>query len=208
MEHEQFRSMIERAKSGEQDAADFLFVACFEALRASVARLMDRVLLRARLEPEDIVQETYVAAWPKLAESDFENFGAFVAWLKTIARNKVIDIRRGLLAEKKGANRQISRAGGKTSSYVDLLNRVASPKSTPSSGVARHEALARMAGQMWRLPEDHRSVIQWRFIQGLPVAEVAQRMKRSEPAIHMLCHRALKKLQQLMGSPSKYLSMS
>ena len=59
---------------------------------------------------------------------------------------------------------------------------------------------------MWRLSEEYRRVVQWRFVQGLPVAQVARRLGKSEPAVHMLCHRTLKKLRELMGSPSKYLS--
>ncbi len=38
------------------------------------------------------------------------------------------------------------------------------------------------------------------------MADVATLMNRSEPAVHMLCHRVLIKLREIMGSRSKYLS--
>jgi DNA-directed RNA polymerase specialized sigma24 family protein len=35
-----------------------------------------------------------------------------------------------------------------------------------------------------------------RFMQGLSVAEVAERMNRSIGSIHMICHRALQQLRE------------
>ena len=49
---------------------------------------------------------------------------------------------------------------------------------------------------MERLSEDHREVIMLVRIEGLPAAEVAKRMNRSENAIHLLLGRALKCLGQ------------
>lgn len=205
MDEKRFREMMTLATAGDEAAADCLFVACYEPLQGVVLGFMDHILRRAYLEPEDILQEAYAAAWPNLQRAEFENFPAFVAWMKTIIRNKVIDLRRGLLAEKHDVHRQVAQPVIGTS-YLNLLDQVASPVATPSRGAARREALAMLSGQMWRLPEDYRHVIRWRFIQGLPVAEVAKMLDRTEPAVHMLCHRALIKLRQFMGSPSKYLT--
>jgi len=206
MEEERFRQMIDRARAGDEEAGDCLFVSCYEPLRAVVSQLMDGLLQKAKLEPEDIIQETYAAAWPKIPEAEFENLAAFVGWLKTIAKHKTIDLRRRLLAGKNDIRREVCDHADRNSSYLNLMDRLPSPQSTPSRGAARHEALALLTGQIWRLPQDYRNVIQWRFIQSLTVAEVAERLGRSEAAVHMLCHRALKKLQELMGSPSRYLS--
>jgi len=206
MEESRFRDLITRAGSGDTWAADCLFVASHEPLRAVVAGLMDPVMVRARLEPEDVLQEAFAAAWPKIESAEFRDFAAFVAWLKTIARNKLIDLRRGLLADKNNVLRQVDAPPPANASYLNLLDCVCARDPTPSRGAARNEAMAIMNVQIARLPKDYRQVIRWRFIQGLPVAEVARRLQRSESAVHMLCHRALKKLQSLMGSSSKYLS--
>ncbi|HON66093.1 MAG TPA: RNA polymerase sigma factor, partial [Phycisphaerae bacterium] len=130
---------------------------------------------------------------------------AFLAWLRTIAENKLIDVRRGLLAEKRDVRRNVARSAGAGQSYSDLVDRVAAISSTPSRRVARQEAVAITLVQMAQLPDDYRRVIQWRVIQGLSVQEVARLLNRSEDAVHMLCYRALKKLGELMGEPSAYL---
>ncbi len=206
MKSEWFKHVMDQAQAGDEEAAAGLFVHAYRPLRTLVRGLMDDVLARARLEPDDILQEVYVAAWSRLRTSRFDGFPAFVGWLKAIARNKAIDLRRGLLAEKHDVNRQVEPAGIDGSSYADLVERVVYADASPSREAARHEASAILAAQMWRLPEDYRRVLQWRFVQGLAVAEVAKRLDRTEPAVHTLCHRALKKLRALMGSPSKYLS--
>jgi RNA polymerase sigma factor (sigma-70 family) len=55
-----------------------------------------------------------------------------------------------------------------------------------------HVAILRKA--MDALMEDHRRVLQLRYLEGLSAAEVAGQMHRSEPAIHMLTRRALAQL--------------
>jgi len=206
MDTQRFQQMIELARNGDEEAGDYLFFMSHEPLRGMVMGIMDPVLQGAGLEPEDIIQEAYAAAWPKIPEGDFPNFAAFRGWLSKIARNKAIDLRRAAMAAKNDIRREVCQPAAPTSSYDNLVDRIAASDTTPSRCVRRGEALAMLSGQMWRLPEDYRRIIQWRMIQGLPVAEVAQRLGKSEAAVHMLCHRALKKLKQLMGSPSKYLS--
>lgn len=202
----EFKQMLHRARGGDLAAADWLFVSCFDRVRGTIQRKMDAVLRKARVEPEDVVQEAYAAAWANLAEAEFETFAAFLGWIRKIALNKLIDLRKHLLAEKHNVLRRATHGVGGTTSYLDLVERFAGDGSTPSSAAARRDAVAVLVGQMWKLPEDYRRVIQLRFLQGLSVSDVAQQMNRSEGAIHMLCHRALLKMRELMGTPSKYLS--
>jgi RNA polymerase sigma-70 factor (ECF subfamily) len=193
-------------KSGSVAAMDSLLVASFNPLRSAIALQMSSVPSKAQLEPEDVIQEVYAAAWANLPNAQFDNFEAFLAWLRQIAQNKLIDMHRASLADKRDVRRQRPAWGVQSGSYVDLLDQVSSPLSTPSRGAARSEALAVLMVRMQQLPEDYRRVIHWRLIDGEPVAEVARRLDRSEAAVHMLCHRALKQLRELMGPPSDYLS--
>ena len=41
-------------------------------------------------------------------------------------------------------------------------------------------------------------------MEGLPVADTAARMKRTEGAVCLLCHRGLKRLREHMGSTADY----
>lgn len=208
MEDARFRDIMARVKAGEVPAMDSLLVASFSPLRAAIIHQMSDSLRKAQLEPEDVIQEVYAAAWTSLPKAKLDSFGAFLAWLRQIAENKLIDMHRALRADKRDVRRRAPAWGVQSGTYVDLLDRVSSPLSTPSQGAARSEALAVLMVRMQQLPEDYRRVIHWRLIDGEPVDEVARRLDRSEPAVHMLCHRALKQLRGLMGAPSDYLSQA
>ena len=206
MEDARFRDSMAQVKAGNTAAMDSLLVASFDPLRSAIAHDMSESLKKAQLEPEDVIQEVYAAAWTHLPTAEFDTYDAFLGWLRQIAENKLIDMHRAILADKRDVRRQAPGWDVRSGSYVDLLDQVSSPLSSPSQGAARSEALAVMMVRMQQLPQDYRQVIHWRLIDGLPVAEVAQRLNRSEAAIHMLCHRALKQLRELMGASSDYLS--
>jgi len=206
MDDVRFRAILDQSKAGDRTAMSSLLLAAFDPLRTAIVQQMSGALSKARAEPEDVIQEAYAAAWIHLAEGDFENFDAFVGWLRQIAENKLIDMHRAVLADKRDVRRQTPAWAAQSGTYVNLLDRINSPLSTPSVGAARNEAMAVLMVQMVQLPEDYRQVIQWRLLDGLPVAEVARRLDRSEAAVHMLFHRALKQLRQLMGTQSDYLT--
>jgi RNA polymerase sigma-70 factor, ECF subfamily len=206
MEEPRIQELLDRLNAGDRSAMSALLVAGFDPLRSALLQRMRKVPAASQLEPEDVIQDVYVAAWAALPEARFDSFQSFLGWLRQIAENKLIDIQRANLAEKRDVRRQTPAWGEKSGTYVNLLDCVSSPMSTPSRGAAHSEAIAVLMVQMLELPEDYRRVIHWRLIDGLPVAEVAHRLERSEAAVHMLFHRALKQLRELMGSPSNYLT--
>ena len=206
MQEPLFRTMCERARQGDEEAAQVLFVSVFDTLYALVSPRVQGVLRAAALEPEDVIQEVYAKAWVELPATEFADYGHFVKWLRTIARNQMRDLYRRLRADKRDILRNVAPSGNSRTGYPGLLDRLSTDERSPSQGAARREAIAALAGQMWRLPEDYRQVIRLRFIQGWRVSEVAEYLGRTESAVHMLCHRALKRLRQNMGTPSKYLT--
>lgn len=208
MDETRFKESMAQFRNGNTAAMSSLLVASFAPLRWSIASQMGDLLGKAQLEPEDVIQEVYAAAWAHLPEGQFENYDAFLGWLRQIAENKLIDMHRAMLADKRDVRRQTPAWEVQSGTYVNLLDRVNSPMSTPSVGAARSEALAVLMVKMAQLPEDYRRVIHLRMIDGLAVADVARRLDRSEAAIHMLFHRALKQLRELMGAPSDYLTQT
>jgi len=208
MDEAKFRDAMAQVKAGSVAAMDSLLVASFDPLRSAIAQHMSDTLRKAQLEPEDVIQEVYAAAWTSLPTTQFDGFEAFLGWLRQIAENKLIDMHRAIVADKRDVRRQAPAWGVKSGADVDLLDQVTSPMSTPSRGAARSEALAVLMVRMQQLPEDYRRVIHWRLIDGLPVAEVAHRLGRTEAAVHMLFHRALKQLRELMGAESNFLTQA
>lgn len=142
--------------------------------------------LRARLDPEDVLQEVAIEAihsWHTL--EDPANAGA---WLVTLARRKVARILRdqvGVAARDPKRERGIP---------TDLP--LADRRSGPATLADRNDRLALLEEALERLSDDHKEVIVLARIEGLSAREIAERMDRSENAIHLLLGRALKRLAE------------
>ena len=205
MDENRRAELIERACDGDNDALQTLLIYYHAPLKAVVGGRIEQRLHRY-FEPEDILQEAYAHAFRAVREALFDGPAAFYRWLETIALNQLKDHQRALRRKKRNPARQRSNIGRAGTTVLDLAERLTAPDSTPSRKVARKEAVAALLTSLARLTEDQRSVIRLRFLEGLPVSEVATRLAKTEPAIHMLCHRGLKTLRELMVSITGYLS--
>jgi RNA polymerase sigma-70 factor (ECF subfamily) len=162
--------------------------------------------LRRHADPEDVLQQAYVAAFQSIKQCSFDGPAGFYKWLETIALDRLKDLKRDLGRKKRDIGRQLSAPPAATSSYADLVERLASPQSTPSRHLAKREACAAAVSSLARLTPDQRAVVRMRLLEGKQAAEVAAELGKSEAAVHMLLHRALKELRKLMVSITRYLS--
>jgi RNA polymerase sigma-70 factor (ECF subfamily) len=199
------RAQVELAVTGDQDALQRVIVEYHGSLQAAVARAMDPGL-RRRFEPEDILQEAYVAAYRSVQGRTFAGPAPFYKWLERIARNEVKDRERALHRQKRDVRREAHILSDSRSSYLALANHLASPDSTPSRRVARSEAVAAVLSSLARLTDDQRHVVQLRYLEGLAVTDIAERLEKTEDAVHALCRRGLMALREAMVSISRYLS--
>ena len=155
--------------------------------------------MRSKIEPEDILQQVYLETFRAIGQFDYQGKDSFLRWMYAILDRKLIDEHRAMRAERRDVRREVKPTGpttGQHTTYVDLMARVMAEGSTPSQVVRKDEAIGVLSACVATLPEHYREVIQMRFIEGLPVADVARRLNRSIGSIHMLCHRALRQLRE------------
>lgn len=189
--------LIQRARKGNEEATQRLLVMYHPRLRARLLRQMDATM-KARIEPEDILQQVYLEAFRAIDQFEYQGKDSFLRWMYAILDRKLIDEHRAMRADRRDVRREVKQApqtGGQTS-YVDLMARIMSQSGTPSQAVRRDEAIDVLAECIAALPDHYRDVIQMRFIEGRPVSEVAKQLKRSIGSIHMICHRALRHLRE------------
>jgi RNA polymerase sigma-70 factor (ECF subfamily) len=138
--------------------------------------------LRAKVEPEDVVQDVLTAV-----HRDFRAFtgrepGAFFKWVFTIGEHRIRD-----LVDHFGA----------------LKRRLPEPQSfsqtSPSTAASRSEQVRRMMEALQRLSEEHRQAIVLLRIEERPASEVALVLGRSENACRILLCRAMKALAVELG---------
>jgi len=190
---------------GDEAALQQLLLGAYDRLRARMERRLPPVL-RGRFTAEDLVQETFLRAFRHIQHFRPDGPDSFYRWLATIAEHRMNDLIREQCAQKRGAGRQGLEDGPQDDSGVRLLEVIAEYTRTPSRSAAGHEAIAALWRAWTEIEPDYREALQLRYIEALPVAEVAARMGRTDRAIHMLCYRGLRQLRTLLGSTSQYFS--
>ncbi len=161
-----------------------------------LARLHLDPRVRGQVDPSDIVQQTFLAAHAKQAQFRGATDAERAAWLRAILANHL-----ALALRKFGP-----KGGGRVRSLQDDLDRssarleafLAADHSSPSERVIRSEQSVALAAALAKLPEDQRTALELRQLEGLPVPEVARRLGRTVPAVAGLLHRGTKALRGLM----------
>jgi RNA polymerase sigma-70 factor (ECF subfamily) len=179
--------LLEEARRGDSRA----FQRLFERHRARLAALAYARMspgLRGWLEAEDVVQETWIEATKKLSDFEAKGPNAFYRWLATIAGFKVREAERNRRARKRGQPGPLPTdpPGGTTS--------------VPRR-MERSESAARVVEALDELPEAQAEAVRLRYLEGLGVAETAERLGRSEAAVKALVGRGLTALGARLVEP-------
>jgi RNA polymerase sigma-70 factor (ECF subfamily) len=154
--------------------------------------------LQAKLDASDAAQQTILQAHEARAQFRGTTEAEFCAWLRAILANVLaVAVRRfETAARDTGRERSLEAELELSSSRMECL--LAADQTSPSQRAVRGEDLLRLAAALAQLPEDQRRVVELHHLKGLPVAEVAEQMGRTRPAIVGLLFRGLKTLRVLL----------
>src|SRR5262249_2931996 len=157
--------------------------------------------LRGKVDPSDLVQETFLTAHRDFARFHGTTEAELVAWLRRILASRLADlVRRQLKAKGRDARLERRLADELAHSSQDLANGFLACHSSPSQQAARREQAVLLADALKALPADYEEVIVLRHLEGLSFPEVAQRMGRSLDSVQKLWVRALARLRRTLGS--------
>lgn len=166
-----------------------------------MARLQVGRRLQGKVDPADLVQETFLEA-----HRDFPRFrggteSELLAWLRQIlTRNLANSIRRyfGTRARDLNLERELSRDFDESWRMLD--GGLVAKQSSPSHQASRRERAVLLANALQRLPDDYRETIVLRHLEGLSFPDVARRMERTEDSVKKLWARALARLRKALDS--------
>jgi RNA polymerase sigma-70 factor (ECF subfamily) len=185
---------LAQAAAGDALAVQKLILLHHGRLRAAAIRRMGAEL-RGKIEPEDLLQQVYVDVVRRMGEFEYRGPGSFHHWLKGILEAKLIDFHRHYHAAARDVAREVT-AGQPASGYEALAAHAAVDSVTPSRVVRREEAESLLMAALAGLPDDHRRVLELRYLKGQRLADVAVIMHRSPAAAQMLCARAMRQLRK------------
>jgi RNA polymerase sigma-70 factor (ECF subfamily) len=179
--------LIGRARSGDQLAAGQLLERYRAYLKVIAERHVDG-MVAARLDASDLVQRTCLAVLVCIREFVGEDEGAFLAWLRRVHEHHVANaVRDQAYAARRSVHRE---------QRLDDLG-VAGPAAedhratSPSQRMMDGENAARLARALETLPEDQRTAVRLRYLEGRSLAEIALRLDRSAQAAAGLIKRGL-----------------
>jgi RNA polymerase sigma-70 factor (ECF subfamily) len=137
-------------------------------------------------DAEDLTEQTFLQAYRHFERAERESNGRPLRpWLIRIAHNLAANLYR-------------DRARKPQTPIEDTT--VISATHTTEDLVEGRDELARILEGVKQLPDDRREALIMRFALGMDNREIARAMGRTDGATKVLIHRAIKQLEQIVGT--------
>jgi len=135
-----------------------------------------------REEAEDLTHQVFLSAWQNIKK--YKDLGyPFGSWLYQIARNQVIDH---------------YRTAKRTQSLEDLDPDYAVSSSDDEADTENKLEMEKIKTALTKLKPLYQDIVIMRFIEELSIKETAAALGKSEGAIKLLQHRAIKQLRTVL----------
>jgi RNA polymerase sigma-70 factor (ECF subfamily) len=155
--------------------------------------------LQSKLSPSDVVQQALLKAHEKRGQFRGQSEAEWAAWLRQILVNTLAEAVRGFGRQQRDVAVERSLEAAVADSSARLERWLAADQSSPSQRAIRQEELLRLAQAIAQLPEDQRTALEMRHVQGCSLVAISQHMDRSEASIAGLIRRGLKQLREQLN---------
>jgi RNA polymerase sigma-70 factor, ECF subfamily len=189
--------LIRRAAEGDSGAMAALFTRHRDRLERVVSLRLDP-RLRGRIDPADVLQETYLEVSRRIGEyASRPTVSAFV-WLRSLATQKLVDLMRhhlGVKARDAGREFSIDNFAAPQASSASLAAELVGRLTSPSLAAIRAETRAQIEEALGRLDEVDREVLTLRHFEMMSNAEAAEALGLTAAAASMRYMRAIRRLK-------------
>jgi RNA polymerase sigma-70 factor (ECF subfamily) len=195
-------TLLQRARTKDGDALGQLLEP-YRGYLALLARLQIGRRLQGKVDPADVVQETFLEAHRHFARFQGSTEAELTAWLRQILAARLAKMVRHYLGTQRRDVRLEQQLAAELDQSSQILDQgLVAPSSSPSHQAARREQAVLLGSALEQLPEDYREVLILRHLEGLSFPDVAQRMGRTVLSVKKLWARALPRLRDILGGPS------
>ena len=189
--------LVDRVIHGDRRALAELFEQSRDRLRKIVRFRLDH-RLTARVDVEDVLQESYLNAQDRLQYVLTESTGGLFVWFRLIVGQTLVDVhRRHLGAQSRDAGRERAPRDGHASSSA-MSSWLFGHLTSPSQAVLRKELTEQLETALESMSELDREVLVMRHFEELTNQESARVLGISEQAASIRYVRALKRLQNIL----------
>jgi RNA polymerase sigma-70 factor (ECF subfamily) len=191
--------LLRRARAGSPAALGRL-LELYDNYLGLLARVQLGRRLQGKAEAADLVQDTFLKAHRDFPRFRGQTEAEFVAWLRRLLATSFAALVRRYLGTQARDIRLERELGGELERSSHALDGgLIAPQSTPSQQASRREQAVLLADALRRLPDHYAEVIILHHLDGLSLAQVAQRLGRTEHSVEKLWTRALLRLRGALG---------
>jgi RNA polymerase sigma-70 factor (ECF subfamily) len=174
-------ALIAAARQGDREAISDLYEAHVQPVYRYIAYRVESDAVA-----EDLTSEVFLRMVKTLPT--YRDTGApFRAWLYRVAANLITDHYRQ----------------GRHTSPEAFPEDLPLDETDPFGRAAKAAERDTLRAALASLPQDFQSLLILRFMEGLPTADVAAALEKSEGAVRVMQHRALKALAEALGAQGK-----
>jgi RNA polymerase sigma-70 factor (ECF subfamily) len=195
----------QNVRLGDKHALAELFSLYRERLLRIIHFRMD-LRLHGRVEPDDILQEAYIAAANRLDYFQREFSGTSFVWLRMITVQTLTDLhRRHLAAQKRGAGQEILRI--ETSISMTLASGLFGHVRSPSKIIVTMDMIKKADQAIASMNEVDQQILALRHFEELTNKETAEALGIEQKAASIRYYRALVRLKEILADYSAFLDM-
>ena len=184
-------------------ADEFKFEVAFDRARPYLRLLAQTNLgerLKQKVDASDVVQQTLLQAHEDREQFKGSNEGQLVAWLKSILKNRLIDMARHWKGQKRDMDRDVNLQQKVDDSFRRVDDWLAMSQTSPSMAAQGKEDLLLLSSAVEQLPDDLRQVVVMHHLQGMKLVEISRNVGCDETTVGRRLFRGMQKLGELMGS--------
>lgn len=194
--------LVDRVIHGDRDALAELFEQYRNRLRKIVTFRLDP-RLSARIDVEDVLQESYLNAQTRLQHVLRESSGGLFVWFRLIVNQTLADVHRrhlGTQGRDAGKERSLHLGGGPdgNSTSFSMSSALFGHLTSPSQAMLKKELTEQLDAALLSMSELDREVLVLRHFEELTNLETARVLKISEQAASVRYVRALTRLQHIL----------
>jgi RNA polymerase sigma-70 factor (ECF subfamily) len=194
--------LVLRLREGDRDVLGELFALHRERLWRMIRFRMDR-RMAARIDPDDVLQEAFLAGRTRIESFLAEPQGSFFVWLRMIAMQSLIDQHRHHLgAEMRNAGRDVrlDRPVEGAATSLCLAAQLAGTITSPSQAVAGLELMQQLEQAIRSMAPLDQEIIAMRHFEDLTNLESAEALGISPTAASNRYVRAIARLKEILSA--------
>ena len=199
--------MVDQVIHGDRKALARLFDHYRDRLWRIINFRIDQ-RLKGRVDPDDVLQESYLAAEQRIDHFLHDSPQGFFIWLRLIANQTLIDVHRrhlGTQARDAGRDRSLQSGWTSQSTSFSLSFRLLGHMTSPSQAALRAELSEQLNMALETMGALDREVLALRHFEELTNAETARVLDLTEQAASARYIRAVSRLRKVLEAIPGFL---